>query len=267
MSLDNDESIVTLKELGLTLSQAKVYAVASKLGKAKAKDLWRESGVGRQELYRIINELSELGLVEKEISTPTQFIALPLSKGALILLSYKRRKISELDAKIRRIENKNRFNNILESQESEFYILSRKHLMEKRGEYSYKNAKNIIEFFSPFTRLASCFSYNLSIYSDPVERGVGMRVITEKVSAVQYEKLKKEAATIFSKQNFCLRFATPFDNVAFSIIDSKEAYFPLNPYKNLFDDQTLWTNNKSLITLAHKYFSGAWKRASENLNQ
>lgn len=102
----NDELIVTLKELGLTLSQAKVYAVAAKLGKAKAKDLWQESGVGRQELYRILNELSELGLVEREISTPTQFISLPLSKGSLVLLSYKRKEVRELETKTKRVMEK-----------------------------------------------------------------------------------------------------------------------------------------------------------------
>ena len=86
-----------------------------------------------------------------------------------------------------------------------------------------------------------------------------MKVITEKVDACQYERLKEEAATIFNKQNFSLRFANPLDNVAFSIIDGKEAYFQLNPDKSLFDDQSLWTNNKSLIILAHKYFSYNWK--------
>jgi sugar-specific transcriptional regulator TrmB len=219
--------------------------------------------VGRQELYRILDELAELGLVEKEISTPTQFSSLPLSKGALVLLSHKRREISELEAKIQRIEDKNRIIEFSESQESEFYILPRKHLMEKRGECSYRNAKKNIEFFSPFRRLESCFSYNLSIYCDPVERGIDMRVITEKVSTRKYEQLKKEAATIFSKKNFNIRFATPFDNVAFSLIDSKEAYFPLDPSKNIFEDQSLWTNNKSLIILARKYFNSVWQHACD----
>ena len=265
--LESDDCIVTLKQLGLTLSQAKVYAAAAKLGKAKAKDLWRESAVGRQELYRILNELSEMGLVDKTISTPTQFSSLPVSKGALMLLSHKQREISELEARIQRIEERNRITQILETQESEFYILPRKQLMEMRAECSYKNAKETIEFFSPFRRLASCFSNNLGVYEDPVERGVDMRVITEKVNTNQFEQLEKDAATVFSKQNFNIRFATPFDNVAFSLIDSKEAYFPLCASKSVFEDKTLWTNNKSLITLAHKYFSAVWNGASANLSQ
>ncbi len=139
--------------------------------------------------------------------------------------------------------------------------------MEKRGECSYKNAKKTIEFFSPFERLASCFSYNLSTYSDPVARGVDMKVITEKVNTRKYEQLKNEANTIFSKQNFSIRFTTSLDNVAFSLIDNNEAYFPLNPGKHIFEDQSLWTNNKSLIMLAHKYFSSVWQNACDSLSQ
>jgi sugar-specific transcriptional regulator TrmB len=259
--LDNDASKETLMELGLTLSQARVYIATAKLGKVKAKDLCEGSGVGRQEIYRILDELLKMGLIEKEISAPTHFRAVPISKGALLLFNRKQEEI--LDLKIKMMNLASEDLKIWEKQpsESEFLILPRKYLMETRGESSYRNAKKTIEFFAPFKRLVSCFTYNYRAYSEPIKRGVEMRAITEKVDTYQYQQIKKEAVNIFSGKNFSLRFVAQLDNVAFSLIDGKELYFPLNPDKSLYEDQSLWTNNKSLITMTHKYFSMNWKKA------
>jgi sugar-specific transcriptional regulator TrmB len=149
---DIDPGTTTLKELGLTFSQARVYLATAKLGKSKAKDLWRESGVGRQEIYRILDELLKMGLIEKEISTPTQFRAIPVSKGALLLFKQKQKEILDLKAKMMKLVAEDNILKIAESQtsDSQFLILPRKNIMEIRGENSYRNAKKTIEFVAPF---------------------------------------------------------------------------------------------------------------------
>ena len=128
--LENNGNLETLKELGLTFSQAKVYLAAAKLGRANANDIWKESGVGRQEVYRILSEILELGLIEKEISRPTQFKSVELSKGLKILLNTRRKEATILNAKVRKIIklNENNSCDTLEKQESQFVILPRKFL-------------------------------------------------------------------------------------------------------------------------------------------
>lgn len=262
MLLDYNEDIKILEELGLTFSQAKVYFNAAKLGRAKAKDLWKESGVGRQELYRILDQLLEMGLIEKEICVPTQFRSLPLSRGVSLLYNRKRDEVFKLKTETQKIMRKTEKMEIIEAPESEFLILPRKYLMENRGKRSYNNAKKSIEFFCPFQRLVNAFSYNINIYGAAVERGVDMKVITEKVDADQYELLKR-SVNFISRRNFSLRVAAPFDRVAFSIIDGKEIFMAVNPDKSVFEDHTLWSNNKSLIALAHKYFDFNWNLGME----
>ncbi len=261
--LDYDYDIKTLQELGLTLSQAKVYVAAAKLGRAKAKDLWEKSGVGRQELYRILTELLDAGLVQKEISTPTHFLAEPFSKGVLILLNRKRKEIFELERKSEQIMLRNPASELKEAEVSKFCILSRKHLMDNKGKSSYENSAESIDYFCPFIRLIQAFAYNISVYADAVERGVRMRVITEKLDDRQIEELKKQSATLLLKEAFKVRFVTPFDNMAISIIDGKEAYFSLYPDKSLFEDQLLWSNSEPMITLAEKYFEMIWKSSAK----
>jgi sugar-specific transcriptional regulator TrmB len=261
--LDYDDNVKTLEDLGLTLSQAKVYVNAAKLGKAKARDLWEKSGVGRQEIYRILDELLKMGLIEKQISSPSRFQAVPISTGALMLLNRKHEGILKLETEARKLIREKETKEGVEEQGSEFFILHRKYVMQNRGEDSYANAEKSVEFFAPFKRLAGCFTYDIDVYRKAVERGVDMRAITEKVAPYKYARLQKKASALFSKRNFSLRIAIPFDKVAFSIIDDREAYFPLDPEKSLFEDQSLWTNNRFLIALAHKYFSMIWDRAIE----
>jgi len=263
MLLDYDEDIKTLIQLGLTLSQARVYVSAARLGKAKAKDLSEESGVGRQELYRILSELFKIGLIEKEISNPTQFIALPLSKGALALFDRKRDEVIQLETKTRVLMCKNNEAQVVEESESQLCLLPRKYLMENKGGHSYANAKKCIRFFAAFERLEGAFAYNTDVYIDALERGVEMRVITEKVDDNQYVQLKNVAASLFSRKSFNVKFVHRLDNLAISIIDDKEAYFALDPKKTIFDDMLLWTNNKSMTALASHYFDGVWSSALE----
>ena len=99
-----------------------------------------------------------------------------------------------------------------------------------------------------------------------MKRDVEMRVITEKVDALEYMQLKKVAASLFSRKNFEVRYVCPLDNLVISIIDDKESYFALDPNKSVFDDQLLWTNNKSLTLLACKYFDNHWNSAIKSLN-
>jgi sugar-specific transcriptional regulator TrmB len=261
--LHQGEDIKTLTELGLTLSQAKVYFAAASSRKVKAKDLSEESGVPRQELYRILTELLKLGLIEKEISNPTRFIALPLSKGAEVLFARKREEVLQLEAKTKVLMYENDRAGTVETPQSQLCILPRKYMMENRGRHSYANAKKCIRFLAPVKRLADAFTYHIDVYSDAVDRDVEMRVITEKIDNSEYIQLRKTAAALFSQKNFEMKFVSPLDALAISIIDDKESYFALDPKKRIFDDQLLWTNNESLILLACKYFDGLWNFAAE----
>jgi sugar-specific transcriptional regulator TrmB len=260
--ISDEDNAETLEKLGLTNSQARVYIAAANLVRAKAKDIWKQSGVGRQEVYRILSELSELGLIEKEIATPVEFNTIPLSRGAIILLDRKRREISELEKKAKIIIGKNKINPILTKQESQFIILRRKYLMDGRGGQSYGKAQKSIDMIGqPIKRLIEVLSYNYDIYLSALSRGVQIRLLTEKPNRSQLEQLRKGAAAIFSKLNFELKFVVTLPEVALSIIDHKEAYSSLDPCESLFQATVLWTNNPSFIILFEKYFETFWNSA------
>ena len=75
----------TLLDLGLTKAQATVYLTFVRSGQARVKTIRELSKIARQDIYRIINELVELGLVQKIIKTPNEFEAIPIMDGFSIV--------------------------------------------------------------------------------------------------------------------------------------------------------------------------------------
>ncbi len=67
--------VQTLTELGLTGRQARVFLNLLKCESSTARALSMSSDLARQDTYKVLDELQELGLVEREISVPTKFTA------------------------------------------------------------------------------------------------------------------------------------------------------------------------------------------------
>ena len=116
------EDINGLACLGLTVLQAKVYLTLVNQKKATIKKISQISGVARQEIYRVICELQERGLVEKVIAKPTEYIPVPIQDGIKILVDRKHKESSESNKKAMKLLKKYK-NNIVASESLEELIL------------------------------------------------------------------------------------------------------------------------------------------------
>ena len=95
----NDKDIDALTSLGLTILQARVYLALTHIEKATIKSIAKNANIARQDIYRLTNELQKIGIIEKIISTPAQYKAIPLEDGIKILLQRKNKENSEAQKK------------------------------------------------------------------------------------------------------------------------------------------------------------------------
>ena len=87
-----EEAVVqTLTRLGLTISQAKVYFDLLRLEKATVNTISKHSKMARQQVYRVLAELQDKGLVEKIISIPTEFEPVPIEDCMFVLIERKKK--------------------------------------------------------------------------------------------------------------------------------------------------------------------------------
>jgi len=94
-----EESVEILVELGLTHTEAKVYTALLCLKTATARNIHETTNVARQDVYQILSDLEEKGLIEKVIAKPAKFQPIP-AKYAISILTQKRNEQS------RQLQNK-----------------------------------------------------------------------------------------------------------------------------------------------------------------
>ncbi len=76
-----------LMHLGLTNSQAKVYLALLRLGADnKGTTIAKFADVPRQDVYRLLDELQQIGIVQKTFARPATFRNVPPEETASILL-------------------------------------------------------------------------------------------------------------------------------------------------------------------------------------
>ena len=77
-----DEIIVTLIELGLNTTQAKLYASLANTNNITATKISELTKIARSDTYQTLYELSKIGLVEIIPEQPKRFHAVPLKRAS-----------------------------------------------------------------------------------------------------------------------------------------------------------------------------------------
>ena len=258
-----EEQILTLTELGLSTTQAKIYLALVKTKNQTAQAISTLSTVSRPDVYRVLNQLQEVGLVEKIIAKPEEFRAIPIEEAVSILLQRRINKTRELQN--RSLKLVQCVNQKLESSETteeggrrEFVFIPSKSSAYARSERLLRGIKESIYFVG----LTKSMSAWLAQYSTEMEialsRGIDCRMILPASPAnskfwAPFEKMRKYP-------NFKVRSMSWVPTAGFSIWDKKEILITTASAEAPLDAATLWSNNKGLIELCADYFECLWQK-------
>jgi sugar-specific transcriptional regulator TrmB len=255
------EESQVLRDLGLADSQARVYLTLVKLGQAKARDIRRLSKVARQDIYRVLIELQEKGLVEKILATPNEFKPIPLIEAASILLQRKKNEVSKLQDETRKlVETMAR----LSKEEQKFLekgyqcvMIPAKKALALRVAETFARTYTSIGLLSTVKRLAVFLSeYG---FDGAIKRGVRLRVISEEPEDKQF--FERIVPSFFKSSNFELRYMSNSINTAFSCFDGREVYIATNVRAGVNEVPVLWSNNPSIVGLVSDFFEHIWNSA------
>lgn len=257
-----EEDLETLIEMGLTPCQAKVYLAIIMAGKANGKAIWKISGVGRQDVYRLIDELLNLGLIEKTITRPNTYQAIQIDEGLEILLKRKTEDFQNLKQKsaffLQKVRNTSKETTASGEQ---FIYIPGKEAHEHKIDQATINAQYTIDMV---TILPAKFSVPLKAFhdtlpktiKDAIVRGVRVRQLTNRSINLKKEVWRK-------KGSYELRFVDETPPVVICLIDERELFFPVEPNLNPLSTDVLWTNNTGLIKIFTQYFETTWQDAAQ----
>jgi sugar-specific transcriptional regulator TrmB len=260
-----EKEIQTLIDLGLTKAQAIVYLTLTRSGQARVKTVRELSNIARQDIYRILNELVKLGLVQKIIETPNEFEAIPIMDGVTILLQRRSKENSEIHRKAMEMLLQHKHDTLTsksQEEDAQYVMVSGREATALKTIKAMENAQTRVDSIISWKKFAYLIANeNRFRLKEAMKRGVKLRFITEKP---EDEKSLQKILRLFSKEPlFKVKYLLTAPQVHVGLYDTKEVFINTSTTGGLAETPLLWSNNPSLAALVRDYFEIAWITALE----
>ncbi len=261
------EAYDTLVELGLTDLEAKVYLALIQLGESKAAEICKLSKVTRTDIYRVLSELAERGLVEKTITKPLIFIATPLRAGIRLLLERRDKKTTDLKIKVEKIINLAEKQRTTQNLLKNFKIIeipNRGSIIKEDIELNRVNWQNM-DVVTLRGRFVRWVHLNRKSIDEILSKGVRIRVIVSSMKTSQslLKQCLDYSNELCKKPMFQVKYVFTQAPALISLYDNKSLRMALkpSPFNVGGEGPDLYSDHPSLIGMARTYFECLWSSA------
>ena len=251
-----------LSEYGITRNQAKVYIVAAKFGIASISQISRISNIPREEVYRLLPKLENMGLIEKTVERPMRVKASNLTTVLSILISQKRdtilREISKLEQKRDRILDEfEKLNMVSKSSESAHVTLIRqRQAIIQKIVTMIEDSKKTVSLSITRDQFIQFFTSYRSQIIRALNRDVEFRVVLENT---EYSESIEEFLKELEKMG----------RITIRFVDQQQSHYILKDYEQALVSTSMkhaafgnkinmWTDDKELINLSKENFEIMW---------
>jgi sugar-specific transcriptional regulator TrmB len=256
-----EEESQILMSLGLTSLQAKVYLALAKMHSATSKSLALNTKIDRANIYRVINQLEKLELIEKMLMNPVHYKALPVDEGIRMLLESKDSEYLQFKAKTKEVLQKYKSQDKLDTDETDcqFALIPDGKFTEHKVAEMLDSNEKTHDILFYWRDCAYDIDGVVSQWENLLLKGVKVRAL---IFLSDYEQLPPKILDLkkYGKM-FELRrtFAPPKATV--SIIDGKQSLISITPKLTPPGNPGLWVNNQTITSLIQEYFDLNWRRS------
>ena len=262
--MDFEDPVRTLTKLGLTLNQARVYLILAESAVSTASQISKISKLAREEVYRVIPKLQDLGLIEIIVGTPTKYKAQPLNDGIRILLNRK----TDEDKKLREeAENLLKHHTKLtpeltipEESDSKFSLLRDGLDIQTRGQ-AVEDAMETIDAVETLSRLLQIPPNQMKTTIKTLKRGVKLRLVI--YAERENEHRLRDYVKQFECPNFEARHCFTKPTAYMALCDNKLTFLSTELEADLDKETALVSENACLAKLAKEYFERIWHESQK----
>jgi sugar-specific transcriptional regulator TrmB len=255
------EGVEVLAGLGLTGRQARAYLALLRAGDAKARVVASVAGVPRQEVYGLLLELQQLGLVRQNLTVPVSYAATPLSEAVKMLFEQKANELTLMSQKAKHLTKKldqtPRLAMITAPPKPCFGSVSEGE-RGKKYQIAIEQTQHTIDALISWTRFKQlCFHFEAQL-KDALKKGVAINIVTEKPT--NHHLPKWVNPTLLKYPNFTLKTTLTPPDAAVTIFDHTQAAIAFNPSIRLTKGPDLWTSHPALTAPYQIYFNTIWAK-------
>jgi sugar-specific transcriptional regulator TrmB len=274
-----EDSIECLTKLGLSANQAKTYLGTLRIGTATAKAISKSANVGREDVYRIVPTLQEIGLIRKHIESPAKYEATAPEEAVKILLLRR----EEANIKLRNkasefllmcqdeisIEGENEDKMVVVARDNKSGVDAELIRLMRKTKRSLDFTTRQQLFWVAFNE-SGLEKWIDEMYS-AARRGVKFRMVIDKPEKVKpFSQMMFSVANskhLLTHPNFQFRYVSEapeciiilFDNQASCIETSCKQKTKMSPY--------MITNNQVFANLNKAYFELLWSQGNAHVCQ
>jgi len=247
-----------LVKFGLSPNQAKTYLTLVRLKNGvTAKKIWKNSEIPREEVYRKLEELQELDLVEEILATPRLFKAIPLKTTLKELLRKKAEELSQLQNdsdELILLNNKTASSDIIEDP-FKTIIVPKKGAHLEKAKKEMINLTKSLDCVLSWEKCIGWFNAHFEIFKDLMKRNVKIRWVIERKENADFLKQVKKLPNYHL---FKVKEVSKTIEACLGIYDRKVVLIDTSATSAFIQTPLIWSSNPSLIVLAQNYFDILW---------
>ena len=245
-----------LMGLGLTSCQARIYLTLCRFGKLNVSKLSELSDIPRPDIYRIADDLMKLGLVERNVSRPTTYNALPIKSGINLLFKQRTKNTKELMITSKKVVQNFRcveFEN--EVKELDFILLPGIEQLDRRIVQLLKETTRSLDCVCSWKRLQRAKQFS-DFLKNAWSRNVRCRFL---IDTPDDTSNYVDVMNFIKKSEKCkVRYLPQVPSTVMTIYDAKKTVFILDPKMGLNQGAAMLLQNPSLVNSLQDYFEILW---------
>ncbi len=268
MVLTLEQRTKVLEELGLTISEARVYVALARIGSAKIGIISKSTSIHRANLYPILVSLERRCLIEKEITSPVKYHPIPPQEALAMLVRNKQQQLSDLSTKaqevIQSLECPDEF---LEAKTPskegvQFLIIPGKDVIINRLKKALQCSQKSVDVITVPERFSSAFLFFADDYLKATKKGVNIRLAVEKHLPEKEVLIKMRALKSINGNHFQVKYLPSPSRSIMCIFDEREIFLSFSATANIDKTSSLWTNNQNVVAMAKGFFDYTWNQGS-----
>ncbi len=257
----NEELIATLQDLGLTRVQARILTALANLEEATVETTAKTAHIARQHLYEPLAVLEKKSLLQKVISNPTKYRALPIQEVCSILMKIRNKENYELQHKVSKlIKNLEKHKTQSATEVKETLLITGVSAFLHKINAATASAQTSFDGTADIELFRHGMVDSGEIHRASVKRGVHYRHI---ISLPEKRIVKLGDEDLRKNPLWKVRFSFRPLIFQMTIIDKKEVFISLHPHV-MRECQYYWSNDICFLTLAQSYYDNLWKQASKS---
>jgi sugar-specific transcriptional regulator TrmB len=258
--------------LGLTNCQSRIYLALVQNGRCSADKLSKISKVTRQDIYRILPKLQEIGLARKIVNVPVEWEATSLKEGLTLLMDSQNKRHLRLQTQITELLDSFIVPNKTMDLDNgpDFVIIPKGQQQQNWWVEKIEKTKTSWDGFTVFEGFGQGIHLFEEYFQRALDRGVKFRHLFFTTGEVDLERRKRltKVSPTFEHANFRERYLASTSNFVGMVFDKKEACICTQTVGSTKSRKPttgpfLWSKNEAFVGILLNYFDLLWNQAQE----